>query len=258
MIEQQTILLSMIAFTSIVVILVTVILIVRAKLFASDTVNILINHDSNHQLQVPVGDKLLMVLAERGIYIPSACGGSGTCGQCRVIVTQGGGKPLPAELSTLSNNQIRSHYRLACQLKVKEDLAIELPTQLLTVNQWDCVVRSNKCVATFIKELILDLPQGEQLNFRAGGYILLEAPPYSLSYKDFDIDEKYRPTWDKFNLWQYQSTLDKSTTRAYSMANYPEEKGIIMLNVRIATPPPKHPEIPPGKVYYSRLRMHIN
>ena len=248
MIEQETILLSMAAFTGIVVLLVTIILIVRSKLFPGEQVNILINHDPDHQLQVPVGDKLLMVLADQGIYLPSACGGAGTCGQCRVIVNQGGGKLLPTERAKLSNKQIRSHYRLACQLKVKEDLAIEIPAQLLTVSHWDCVVRSNKCVATFIKELIMDLPPGEQLNFRAGGYILLEAPPYSLCYRDFDIDEKYRPTWDKFNLWQYNSTLNEPTTRAYSMANYPEEKGIIMLNVRIASPPPKQPNVPPGKV----------
>lgn len=248
MIEQETILLSMAAFTGIVVLLVTIILIVRSKLFPGEQVNILINHDPDHQLQVPVGDKLLIVLADQGIYLPSACGGAGTCGQCRVVVNQGGGKPLPTERAKLSNKQIRSHYRLACQLKVKEDLAIEIPAQLLTVSHWDCEVRSNKCVATFIKELIMDLPPGEQLNFRAGGYILLEAPPYSLSYSDFDIDEKYRPTWDKFNLWQYKSTLNEPTTRAYSMANYPEENGIIMLNVRIASPPPKQPNVPPGKV----------
>jgi Na+-transporting NADH:ubiquinone oxidoreductase subunit F len=248
LIEQETIILSMIAFTSIVLILVTIILIVRSWLVASGQANILINHDPDHQLQVPIGDKLMQVLANKGIYLPSACGGCGTCGQCRVVITEGGGDVLASEKSTLNHAQIRNHYRLACQVAVKDDLEIELPVELLKIHKWACVVRSNRCVATFIKELILELPPGKQLNFRAGGYILLEAPPYSIAYADFDIDPKYRPSWDKFNLWQYQATLDKAEMRAYSMANYPDEKEIVMLNVRIASPPPKHPEAPPGKV----------
>jgi len=246
--EQETIFLGMAAFTGIVLLLVTIILIVRSRLVAVGQVTVIINQDSGKQLLVPSGEKLLQALAARGIYLPSACGGCGTCGQCKVIVSEGGGKALPVEQARLSHGQIRANYRLACQVTVKEDLAIQLPTELLAVEQWQCVVRSNRCVATFIKELILELPSGRQMNFRAGGYILLQAPPYSLSYKDFDIDEKYRPTWDKFNLWQYHATLKEPTNRAYSMANYPGEKGIIMLNVRIASPPPGHPEAPPGKV----------
>ncbi len=247
-VEHVTIIFGMLAFIGIVLILVTIILIVRSRLIASGQVNILINHDPNHQLQAPVGDKLLQVLANRNIYLPSACGGCGTCGQCRVVITKGGGDVLASEESTLNHAQIRNHYRLACQVAVKEDLAIEVPVELLKIHKWDCIVRSNKCVATFIKELILELPPGKQLNFRAGGYILLEASPYSISYSDFEIDPKYRPSWDKFNLWQYTARLDRPTTRAYSMANYPEEKGIIMLNVRISSPPPNQPEAPPGKV----------
>jgi len=247
-VEQETIFFGMIAFTGIVLILVTVILIIRSRLIASGQVKITINDDLEHPIQVPVGDKLLSVLASQSIYLPSGCGGAGTCGQCRIIVTEGGGKVLPTEQARLNHNQLRAHYRLACQLPVKEDLALNIPAGLMKTNKWNCVVRSNRCVATFIKELILDLPTHTQMNFRAGGYILLEAPPHNISYRDFDIDARFRPTWDKFNLRQYTSTLDKSTTRAYSMANYPGEKGMIMLNVRIASPPPSYPEAPPGKV----------
>ncbi len=247
-VEQETILFSMLAFAGIVLLLVTIILIVRSRLVASGQVNIHINHDPNYQLQSPIGDKLLQALADHNIYLPSACGGCGTCGQCRVIITEGGGEVLASEKSTLTHSQIGHHYRLACQVAVKEDLEIELPVELLKVHKWNCVVRSNKCVATFIKELILELPAGKQLNFRAGGYILLEAPPYSIRYADFEIDPEYRPSWDQFNLWQYTARLDKPTTRAYSMANYPGEEGIIMLNVRISSPPPSQPEAPPGQV----------
>jgi Na+-transporting NADH:ubiquinone oxidoreductase subunit F len=247
-VEQETVFFGMVAFTGIILILVTVILIIRSKLIASGQVKIMINDDSELSIQVPVGGKLLSVLASQAIYLPSACGGKGTCGQCRVIVTNGGGKALPTEQDQLSHYQLRAHYRLACQLVVKEDLALKLPAGLMKTSKWNCVVRSNRCVATFIKELILDLPPDTQINFRAGGYILLEAPSHNIAYRDFGIEARYRPTWDKFNLWQYTSTLDKSTSSAYSMANYPGEKGMIMLNVRIASPPPSHPEVPPGKV----------
>lgn len=246
--EQEVIALGMLAFTGIVLILVSVILIVRSRLVASGQVRILINNDPKHTLQVPVGNKLLQVLDEKGIYLPSACGGCGTCGQCRVVVTEGGGSVLATEQSKLSHSQIRSHYRLGCQVAVKEDMAIELPASLMTVNKWECTVRSNRCVAAFIKELVLQMPVGKQINFRAGGYILLEAPPYSIAYSDLNIDDKYRPSWDQFNLWQYRSKTDTAVTRAYSMANYPDEKEIIMLNVRIASPPPSQSEVPPGIV----------
>jgi len=247
MAEQEIIILGMLAFTSIVLILVTIILIVRSKLVPDGTVKIYINQDPNYQFDVPVGISLLQSLATHKIYLPSACGGAGTCGQCKVVVTKGGGKILPTELSRLNIKNIRSNYRLACQLTVKNELFIKLPHDILTVNKWETIVRSNRCVATFIKELILELPRGKEFNFRAGGYILLEAPPYSTKFSDFDIDDKYRSTWDALNLWKYSSNLETPTTRAYSMANYPGERGIIMLNVRIATPPP-HMSVPPGKV----------
>ena len=246
--EQEVVVLGMIAFTGIILVLVSIILIVRSRLVASGQVRILINNNPELTLQVLVGNKLMQVLAEKGIYLPSACGGCGTCGQCRVIVTEGGGGVLATEKVKLSHSQIRAHYRLGCQVAVKEDMKIELPASLLTVNKWECTVRSNRCVATFIKELILQMPVDKQIDFRAGGYILLEAPPYSNSYSDFDIDDKYRSTWDQFNLWQYHSQSDTAVTRAYSMANYPDEKEIIMLNVRIASPPPQQSELPPGIV----------
>jgi len=246
--EQEVIVLGMVTFTGLILVLVSVILFIRSKLVTSGQVHILINNNSAHTLQVPVGNKLMQVLAEQGIYLPSACGGCGTCGQCRLVVTQGGGSVLATEKAKLSHSQIHSHYRLGCQVTVKEDMAIELPASLMTVNKWECIVRSNQCVATFIKELILQMPADKQLDFRAGGYILLEAPPYSISYSDFDIADKYRPAWDQFNLWQYHSQSYTAVTRAYSMANYPDEKEIIMLNVRIASPPPKQAEVPPGVV----------
>ena len=246
--DQEVIILSMVTFTGIIVILVSLILFVRSKLVISGQVHILINNDSKHTLLVPTGNKLMQTLAEQGIYLPSACGGCGTCGQCRVIVTQGGGSVLAPERAKLSHSQLRAQYRLGCQVAVKEDLAIELPAELMTINKWQCTVRSNRCVATFIKELILQMPADKPINFRAGGYILLEAPPHTINYSDFNIDERYRPTWDQFNLWQYQSKSNIAVTRAYSMANYPEEKEIIMLNVRIASPPPQQAEAPPGIV----------
>lgn len=246
--EQEIIFLAMLTFTGIILILVSLILLVRSKLLTSGQVSILINQDSEHTLHVPAGNKLLQTLADQGVYLPSACGGSGTCGQCRVVVTQGGGSVLATEKAKLSHKQIQAHYRLGCQVAVKEDMAIELPASLMTINKWECTVRSNRCVATFIKELVLQMPDDKQINFRAGGYILLEAPPYSIAYADFKIDTQYRPTWDKFNLWQYRSKTDAAVTRAYSMANYPDEKEIIMLNVRIASPPPQQAKIPPGIV----------
>lgn len=248
MTDFQLIILGMSLFTFIVVLLVFVVQFARSKLVAGGKINLMINDDPNNQLQLAAGGKLLNELAGHNIYLSSACGGKGTCGQCRVIVNSGGGDLLETERSKLTPRQIRQNYRLSCQLIVKRDLTIELPAQLLKVNRWQCAVRSNHGVATFIKELVLELPQGERFDFRAGGYIIIEAPPHNLKYTDFDIEDRYRPAWDRFNLWQYQSVVEAPATAAYSMANYPEEQGIIMLNVRIASPPPGQPDAPPGKV----------
>ena len=246
--DINLIILGMFLFTLIVVILVLIIQFAQSRLVPSGKVKLCITGDTKNNLQLAVGSKLLNALAKNKIYLSSACGGAGTCGLCRVIVNKGGGDILDTERTKLTRKQIREHYRLSCQLVVKHDLEIELPTELLTVNKWECMVRSNQGVATFIKELVLELPPGERIDFRAGGYILLEASLHTLKYTDFDIEEKYQPAWDRFNLWQYQSVVDEPTVRAYSMANYPEEQGIVMLNVRIASPPPHQPDVPPGKV----------
>jgi Na+-transporting NADH:ubiquinone oxidoreductase subunit F len=254
--EWNLIALGMFLFTLIVVLLVAVILFARSRLVAKGSVTLVINDDPQRSPKVPAGGKLLTVLAENGIYLPSACGGSGTCGQCRVIVKSGGGDLLDTERAKLSPAQVRRHYRLSCQLAVKQDMQLEIPPELLTIRKMDCTVRSNRSVATFIKELVLDLPPDEAFAFRAGGYILVEVPPHSLRYTEIEIDEHFRPAWDKFGLWRHVSTVEEPVTRAYSMANYPEERGIIMLNARIASPPPGHPEAPPGKAssYLFRLR----
>lgn len=179
-------------------------------------------------------------------FYHSACGGGGTCGQCKVNVLEGGGDILPTETSHINKKEQREGCRLSCQVAVKGDLKIEVPAEVFSTKKWQCKVRSNHNVATFIKEFVLELPEGENVNFRAGGYIQIEAPPHVVHYKDFDIEKEYHEDWDKFNLWRYVSKTDEPVIRAYSMANYPEERGIIMLNVRIATPPPRMPDVPPG------------
>jgi len=246
--EFGLIMLGVVMFTLIVLALVAVILLAKSFLVATGTVTIRINDDPEKTLSVPVGEKLLNTLADFKIYLPSACGGGGTCGECKVIVKEGGGDVLPTERAKLTRRQIRERYRLSCQLTVKGDLALEIPPELFEIKKVECTVRSNKNVATFIKELILDLPEGEKLDFRAGGYIQIEAPPHTVKFSDFDIEEEYRPDWDKHNLWRYVSVVKEPIVRAYSMANYPEENDIIMLNVRIATPPPSNPEAPPGQM----------
>jgi len=165
-------------------------------------------------------------------------------------VLDGGGAVLPTERSHLTRGEEREGVRLSCQVKVKQDVSIEVAPELFSVRQWKCRVRSNHNVATFIKELVLELPAGEEVPFRAGGYIQIDCPPYALSYEDFDIEEEYRDDWDRFNMWQYKATVaeDEEVVRAYSMANYPEERGVILLNVRIASPPPRMPDVPPGKM----------
>jgi Na+-transporting NADH:ubiquinone oxidoreductase subunit F len=165
---------------------------------------------------------------------------------CEVKVLEGGGSLLPTEAGHISRKEAREGYRLSCQVKVKEDMKIEVPAEVFSVRKWKCKVRSNHNVATFIKELVLELPEGESVPFRAGGYIQIECPPHTVAYKDFDVEEEYREDWDKFDQWRFVSKVDEGVTRAFSMANYPDEKGIIMLNVRVASPPPRMPDVPPG------------
>lgn len=240
------IILGVAMFTAIVMVLVLLILFAKSKLVNTGDIAVEINGDLDKSFHAPAGDKLLNVLSSQGIFVSSACGGGGSCGQCRVVIKEGGGDILPTELSHINKREAKEGCRLACQVNVKQNLKIELPEEIFGVKKWECEVISNDNKATFIKELKLKIPDGEDVPFRAGGFIQIEAPAHDISYADFDVPQEYRGDWDKFNLFRYRSTVNDTTVRAYSMANYPEEKGIIMLNVRIATPPPNNPDVPPG------------
>jgi len=246
--DFQLIGLGVMMFTLIVLALVAVILFAKSRLVASGNVNIGINGDPDKAVEASVGDKLLNALAEKKIFLSSACGGAGTCGQCKCIVAEGGGDVLPTERSQLNRREVREGYRLSCQLMVKDDMKLEVPPEVLEVKKWQCKVRSNDNVATFIKELVLELPAGEHVDFRAGGYIQIEAPPHHIKYTEFDVADEYREDWDKFKLWEIESVVKEDIIRAYSMASYPEEEGIIMLNVRVATPPPRTTDVPTGQM----------
>ena len=235
-------------FTAIVIALVLVILFAKSKLVAEGDVTISINGDPEKAVTTGAGGKLLGALADKGIFIPSACGGGGTCGQCRVHVHSGGGDILPTELGHITKREAKEGCRLSCQVNVKQDMEIEVEDEIFGVQQWECTVISNDNKATFIKELKLAIPDGESVPFRAGGYIQIEAPAHHVKYKDFDIPEEYRGDWERFGFFDIESKVDEDTLRAYSMANYPEEEGIIMLNVRIATPPPNNLSLPAGKM----------
>ena len=243
-----TIILGVTVFVTVIVALVLVLMFAKTKLVPSADVSITINDDPDKAIVTPSGNTLLNTLAMHQIYIPSACGGKGTCGVCKAEVLEGGGALLPTETSHISRGEARRGVRLACQVKVKQDMKIEVEPEIFDVRKWQCRVRSNHNVATFIKELVLELPEGEEVPFRAGGYIQIECPPHVVKYADFDIEEEYRGDWDRFNMWQFVSKVGDPVSRAYSMASYPGEEGIIMLNVRIASPPPNMPNVPPGKM----------
>ena len=235
-------------FTAIVLLLVLVILFAKSKLVSTGDITISINGDPSKSVTAAAGGKLLGVLADQGIFIPSACGGGGTCGQCRVDVHSGGGDILPTEEGHITKRQAKDGCRLACQVAVKQDMVIEVEDEIFGVQKWECEVISNDNQATFIKELVLKIPDGESVPFKAGGYIQIEAPAHHVKYSDFDIDEQYRGDWKHFGFFDVESKVDEETLRAYSMASYPEEEGIIMLNVRIATPPPGRLHLPAGKM----------
>jgi Na+-transporting NADH:ubiquinone oxidoreductase subunit F len=241
------IILGVVMFTVIVLSLVVIILSARAKLVSTGNVSIVVNEDTNKPIETPAGGKLLQTLASEGLFLSSACGGGGTCAQCKCKVLDGGGAMLPTEKTYFTKREEAEGWRLACQVPVKQDMKVEVPEEVFGVKKWECTVESNENVATFIKELVLKLPEGENVDFRAGGYVQLECPPHVVEYKDFDIQDDYREDWDKFNLWQYRSEVKEDVIRAYSMANYPEEKGIVKFNIRIASPPPgtNHP---PGQM----------
>ncbi|WP_160060690.1 NADH:ubiquinone reductase (Na(+)-transporting) subunit F [Psychromonas sp. L1A2] len=235
-------------FTIIVLALVVIILSAKAKLVSTGDITISINDDADKSINTQAGGKLLGALANAGVFVSSACGGGGTCGQCRVKIKSGGGDILPTELDHITKREAKEGERLSCQVNVKEDMVIELPEEIFGVKKWECEVISNGNEATFIKELKLQIPDGESVPFKAGGYIQIEAPAHHIKYKDFDIEEQYRGDWEHFKFFDLESKVDEETIRAYSMANYPGEEGIIMLNVRIATPPPRDLSLPCGKM----------
>ena len=244
-----TVLLGVAMFTGVILSLVAVLMVAKRRLVAGGEVCIGINDDPENALTVNSGGTLLNTLADSKIFIASACGGKGSCGVCKVTVCEGGGAMLPTEASHVTRGEAREGVRLSCQVKVKNDMTIRVPAEVFSVRRWICKVRSNDNVATFIKELVLELPEGESVPFRAGGYVQIACPPHTVEYKDFEIPDTYRRDWDRFDLWRYVSTVEDTVERAYSMANFPEERGIIMLNVRVASPPPRAPEgTPPGKM----------
>ncbi|MFT6286226.1 MAG: Na+-transporting NADH:ubiquinone oxidoreductase subunit F [Alcanivorax sp.] len=233
-------------FTAIVLLLVFVILVARSQMVSSGAVTILINGERT--ITVPAGGKLLQTLSEADLFLPSACGGGGTCAQCKCIISEGGGSMLPTEESHFTRRDAKDGWRLSCQTAVKQDMKIEVPEEVFGVKQWECTVESNPNVATFIKELTLRLPEGQNVDFKAGGYVQLECPPHLVKYSDFDIDEEYRGDWERFGFFKVESEVKETVIRAYSMANYPQEQGIVKFNIRIATPPPGSEGIPAGEM----------
>ena len=235
------------AFTLMVALLSLGILMARRLLVSQGDVQIILNDQEDKAITVASGSKLLQTLSDQGVFLASACGGGGTCAQCRCQVDAGGGSILPVEMGHFNLRERQENWRLSCQVAVKQDMRIRVPEEALDARSWTCTVRSNHNVATFIKELVLELPAGENCDFRAGGYVQLVAPPYQLPYKEMQIETEYHSDWDHFNIWRYLAQSDEEVVRAYSMANYPEEKQILKFNIRVASPPPGGPEgIPPG------------
>ncbi len=241
---DMQIILGVIMFTLIVLLLVAIILSARSQLVSTGSIKIEINGEKI--IEAESGGKLLQTLASNDVFLSSACGGGGTCAQCKCQVFAGGGSMLPTEESHFTRRDEREGWRLSCQTPVKEDMKIQVPEEVFGVKKWECTVESNPNMATFIKELTLKLPEGENVNFRAGGYVQLECPPYEINYSDFDIAEEYRGDWEHFGFFDIKAVNTETTIRAYSMANYPEEKGLVKFNIRIATPPPKSQGIPAG------------
>ena len=229
------ILVSVGIFLVVTLLLVIVLLVAKSKLVPSGNVKLTINGEK--EAPVPIGGTLLSTLQGENIYLSSACGGSGSCGQCRCRVVEGGGEILPTETGFFSRKEQKEHWRLACQTKVKEDMQVIVPESVFGVKEWECEVLSNRNVSTFIKEFVVKLPEGEVMNFQSGSYAQITIPTYDIKYADYDIEEKFRGDWDHFDMWSLTCKNDTETIRAYSMANYPAEGNIITLNVRIATPP---------------------
>ena len=245
---MMTALIGVIVFTSLIIILVVILNFAESKLLPQGDVSIEINQDSDKNVVTRPGSTLLNALSGGKIFLPSACGGSGTCAMCKCQVFEGGGDILPTETNHIDRKSARDHWRLACQVKVKEDMKIQIPDEIFNIKKWECTVRSNGNMATFIKELVLELPSGENLDFRAGGYIQIDIPEFdSIPFKDFNIEKEYHEDWDKYKIWDLSVKNDEKIVRGYSMANHPAEGNIVMLNVRIATPPPPlWNDVPPG------------
>lgn len=243
-ISSMTIVLGVAMFLVIVLALVVVILSARSKLVNSGDVTINVNGERD--IVVPAGGKLLQTLAANNVFLSSACGGGGSCAQCTCKIFSGGGDLLPTEEPHFTRREAKEGWRLSCQVNVKQDMKIEVPEEVFGVKKWECTVESNPNVATFIKELTLKLPEGENVDFRAGGYVQLECPPHTVKYSDFDIQEEYRGDWERFGFFDVVSDVKETTIRAYSMANYPEEKGVVKFNIRCATPPPNNLALTPG------------
>lgn len=240
--------LAVVMFTVVVLMLVALLMVARRKMVPSGDVSITVNEDTSKVMKVSAGGTLLGALTDHKIFIPSACGGKGTCGVCEVIVKDGGGAILPTETGFISRKEAKHGCRLACQVKVKRDMRIEVPAEIFSVRKWNCKVLSNRNVSTFIKELMVELPPGEEVPFRAGGYVQISCPPHRLAYKDFDIEPEFREEWDKFDLWRFKSVVDEPVERGYSLASYPLEKGVLMFTIRIVFPPNYDDKIPPGKM----------
>ena len=239
---------STLVFTSIIVLLVLILNIAEKNLLPQGDVSILINDKPDKAITVGTGGTLLSVLSGQNVFLPSACGGGGTCAMCKCQIFEGGGDILPTETGHISRAEAKENWRLACQVKVKQDMKIHVPDEVFSVRKWDCTVKSNIDVATFIREFVIDLPAEENLDFKAGGYIQIDIPEYhNLGFKNFDIDTEYHEDWDKYNIWGLVANNDEPEFRAYSMANHPAEGSKVMLNVRIATPPPAlWNDVPPG------------
>ena len=241
-VTQQTIIFGVAIFTAVILALVGVLTLVENALVKKGTVKILVNDEKT--LEVETGQTLLSALSGAKMFLPSACGGGGTCAMCKCQVFEGGGNILPTETGHINRAAAKDHWRLGCQVKVRENMKIAVPDEIFSIKKFEATVRSNHNVATFIKEFVLDLP--EQLHFKSGGYIQIYIPPYEVDYKDFLIEDEYHGDWDKYNLWRYHASNKEEVFRAYSMANHPAEGNMVMLNVRIATPPPRLPDAPPG------------
>ncbi len=239
-------LVSLTVFSSVLLSLVALLILLETKIVQQGDVQIVINDDNDKSIKVPAGNTLLSALLNNGILLPSACGGKATCGTCKCWVDKGGGEILPTELALVNRNERLNNVRLSCQLKVKQDMKIRVPDEIFNIRKYNATVVSNKSVATFIKELVLELDEGEKLDFKAGAYIQIDIPEYEISYRDFDLAERFVENWKRFGFTEIKAASDEPVFRAYSLANPPAEKDVLKFTIRIATPPPDKLHLPPG------------